>query len=406
MRCGATARAIRSYTYVDDMVDGIYLLMHSDLEGAANIGCPQYVSVDELVATVAEVAGKTDPRQAHRRPGGRAVAQLQQRAHLSLGWQPQFDLKAGIARTYPWIEAQVRQAAQRQITVLQPSGEPGIWIEKPPMAKKVLVSGCFDLLHSGHVAFFQEAAPTAICTWRSARTRRCSSLKGRVPVNAEEERLFMVKAVVRKDAFISRGSGMLDFWRVQGAAGLLRGQRGRQHARQAGAVRGLGIEYVVLRASRTPAWRRARRPRCARSPDALSHRPGRGLAGPAVRFGYYPGPVHHDLARADHRVQRAQRHGHQHAQAAIALWGRGCRPAIPRSWRGSCSATTTRRARKEISGSQDAIGLVFPGLATKPLRRRVLARAIERDVDEERLQFVESASTWCRWARASRVPPC
>src|SRR5438105_9870184 len=46
--------AIRSYTYVDDMIDGIYRLMHSDLEGAANIGNPEYVSVDELVATVAE----------------------------------------------------------------------------------------------------------------------------------------------------------------------------------------------------------------------------------------------------------------------------------------------------------------------------------------------------------------
>ena len=50
--------AVRSYTYVDDMVDGIYRLMQSDLEGAVNIGCPQYVTVDELVAMVAEVAGK------------------------------------------------------------------------------------------------------------------------------------------------------------------------------------------------------------------------------------------------------------------------------------------------------------------------------------------------------------
>ena len=74
--------AIRSYTYVADMVEGIYLLMHSDLEGPANIGCPQYVSVDELVHTVAEVAGKTDPHQAYRRSGGRAVAQLQQCPHL------------------------------------------------------------------------------------------------------------------------------------------------------------------------------------------------------------------------------------------------------------------------------------------------------------------------------------
>ena len=50
--------AIRSYTYVGDVVDGIYMLMQSDLEGPVNIGCRQYVSVDELVATVIEVAGK------------------------------------------------------------------------------------------------------------------------------------------------------------------------------------------------------------------------------------------------------------------------------------------------------------------------------------------------------------
>ena len=40
------------------MTRGIYMLMHSDLEGLVNIGCPQYVTVDELVGTVAQVAGK------------------------------------------------------------------------------------------------------------------------------------------------------------------------------------------------------------------------------------------------------------------------------------------------------------------------------------------------------------
>ena len=58
--------AVRSYTYISDMVDGIYMLMQSDpsissgqcLEGAVNIGCPQYVTVDELAATVAEVSGR------------------------------------------------------------------------------------------------------------------------------------------------------------------------------------------------------------------------------------------------------------------------------------------------------------------------------------------------------------
>ena len=52
-------KAIRSYTYVDDMVDGIYRLMQSELEGPVNIGAPEYVTVDELAQTVAAVAGKS-----------------------------------------------------------------------------------------------------------------------------------------------------------------------------------------------------------------------------------------------------------------------------------------------------------------------------------------------------------
>src|SRR5258707_709668 len=50
--------AVRSYTYVNDMVDGIFRLMHSDLQGAVNIGCPEYVTVRQLVETVSSVAGK------------------------------------------------------------------------------------------------------------------------------------------------------------------------------------------------------------------------------------------------------------------------------------------------------------------------------------------------------------
>src|SRR6266849_927050 len=51
--------AIRSYTYVDDMVDGIYRLTESSLVGPVNIGSPEYVSVAQLVQTVADAAGKT-----------------------------------------------------------------------------------------------------------------------------------------------------------------------------------------------------------------------------------------------------------------------------------------------------------------------------------------------------------
>ena len=36
----AGGMAVRSHTYVSDVVDGIYLLMHSDLEGGVKAGCP------------------------------------------------------------------------------------------------------------------------------------------------------------------------------------------------------------------------------------------------------------------------------------------------------------------------------------------------------------------------------
>ncbi len=50
--------AIRNYTYVDDLVEGIYLLMQSDLEVSTNIGGEEYVTVAELVQTVIDVSGK------------------------------------------------------------------------------------------------------------------------------------------------------------------------------------------------------------------------------------------------------------------------------------------------------------------------------------------------------------
>jgi nucleoside-diphosphate-sugar epimerase len=100
--------AVRSYTHVNDMVDGIYLLMQSDLHGAVNIGCPQYVSVDELVATVAEVAGKRIYIKHVKGPVGVQSRNFSNARIYSLGWHPKVFLRDGIALTYPWIEAQVK----------------------------------------------------------------------------------------------------------------------------------------------------------------------------------------------------------------------------------------------------------------------------------------------------------
>jgi GDP-D-mannose 3', 5'-epimerase len=103
--------AIRSYTFVDDMVDGIYLIMQSDLEGAVNIGCPQYVSVNDLVAVVAEKAGKRIKIRHIDGPVGVQSRNFSNERIYSLGWKPKYFLKEGINITYPWIEAQVKAAS-------------------------------------------------------------------------------------------------------------------------------------------------------------------------------------------------------------------------------------------------------------------------------------------------------
>ncbi len=100
--------AIRSYTYVDDLVNGIYLLMQSDIDEAANIGCPQYVSVDELVDTVARIAGKHIHIKHIPGPVGVQSRNFSNERIYSLGWKSEFTLEEGIRKTYPWIAEQVR----------------------------------------------------------------------------------------------------------------------------------------------------------------------------------------------------------------------------------------------------------------------------------------------------------
>lgn len=77
---------------------------------------------------------------------------------------------------------------------------------------KVFVSGFFDLLNSGHVAFLKEAARYGDLYVGIGSDENFKQLKGRKPVASEQERLYMVKAVHHvKEAFMNSGIGILDF---------------------------------------------------------------------------------------------------------------------------------------------------------------------------------------------------
>lgn len=80
------------------------------------------------------------------------------------------------------------------------------------MPKKVFVSGCYDMLHSGHVAFFKEAAQYGELFVGIGSDDTIFKLKGRKTIYSEQERLYMVKAIrYVTDACINTGSGLMDF---------------------------------------------------------------------------------------------------------------------------------------------------------------------------------------------------
>ena len=101
-------------------VDGIYRLMHSDLEGPANthacvgagVGNPEYVTVKELVDIVTEVSSKRTNVAWVKGPVGVQSRNFSNARICSTGWQARFPLVEGIKRTVPWIEAREGRAAK------------------------------------------------------------------------------------------------------------------------------------------------------------------------------------------------------------------------------------------------------------------------------------------------------
>jgi nucleoside-diphosphate-sugar epimerase len=88
--------------------------MQSDLEGAVNIGCPEYVSVNELVDAVCKAAGFKVKVKHVKGPVGVQSRNFSNARIYSTGWKSKFPLEKGIALTYPWVAEQVKKAAKKK----------------------------------------------------------------------------------------------------------------------------------------------------------------------------------------------------------------------------------------------------------------------------------------------------
>lgn len=264
------------------------------------------------------------------------------------------------------------------------------------MNKKVFVSGCYDMLHSGHVAFFKEASRYGDLYVGIGSDKTIEELKHRKTVYSEKERLYMVKAIrYVTEAFINTGSGMLDFVDTMDAVRpdvfVVNSDGGSPEKRRLCAER--GIEYVEL--NRVPdAGLEARSTTSLRS-EVKSHLPYRiDIAGTWIDQPY------------------VSQHG---AGWAITV---SIEPTHEFMERGGMS-TSTRNAAKRIwpyelpdyneemlarllfcfendpenkghvSGAQDAIGICMSGLTRHHYDGRYWPDRIESCHDEEILTWLE-----------------
>lgn len=260
--------------------------------------------------------------------------------------------------------------------------------------RRVLVSGCFDLLHSGHVAFLEEAAELGELHVAIGSDRTVLGLKGRPPVNSETERKYLIESLrCVHQAHVSRGSGLLDFMPELDALRpdvFFVNADGNTDDKRA-AIEAKGIEYRV-------AQRKPHGDLVARSTTALRQVqvvPYRlDLAG-----GWLDQPFVGKLAHGpvincslEPREEYETRSGMASStrQTAITLWG----PKLPAQDRERLArmifAFENPPGTANVAGSQDPIGIVYPGVNYLYYDGQYWPRRIETTIRRDVIEFLEA----------------
>jgi GDP-D-mannose 3',5'-epimerase len=100
----------RSFCYIDDCVTGLCKLMQSDYPLPLNLGQDRLVTINQLADMTASIAGIRILKKHGPGPQGvRGRNSDNTRLRQVLGWEPEISLEEGLARTYTWIETQVRK---------------------------------------------------------------------------------------------------------------------------------------------------------------------------------------------------------------------------------------------------------------------------------------------------------
>lgn len=286
------------------------------------------------------------------------------------------------------------------------------------MRKKVFVSGCYDLLHSGHVEFFRQAAEYGDLYVGIGSDETILHYKGHKTLYPEQERLFMVKAIrYVKEAYINQGSGILDFVPTLDIVKpdmLVVNTDGASEAK-AQLCRERGMEYVVL--ERTPhEGMEARSSTSLKASLGHNEEPSTGL------------PTRLDLAGTwiDQPYVSCYAPGWAITISLLPTFeirercglSTSTRNQIKRIWPFQlpkmdpemlarlvfCFENSPEREDGIISGAQDAIGICVPGLCRHYYDNHFWPEKIETCNDERILTWLESHL--CMIPMEPRKPDC
>lgn len=261
------------------------------------------------------------------------------------------------------------------------------------MSKKVFVSGCYDMLHSGHVAFFEEAATYGDLYVGIGSDKTINELKARKTINSDAERLYMVKSLKAvKDAWINRGGGLLDF--IDEIKELkpdifFVNADGHTPAKEA-LCKEFGIEYVV--SQRIPHGNLPTRSTTAlRQECRIPYRidlAGGWLDQPYVSK-FASGPVLTICIEPDYEFNDRSGMSTSSRKKAIELWQTDIPDGDKEKLAKTLFCFENPPGTKYVSGSQDSLGITMPGLNRFYYEGDYWPTVIESNCDNSMLEWIE-----------------
>ena len=264
------------------------------------------------------------------------------------------------------------------------------------MPKKVFVSGCYDLLHSGHIEFFRQASAYGDLYVGIGSDETILHYKHHHTLYNEQERLFIVKSIrYVKDAFINTGSGILDFApeveRLKPDILVVNADGDSEEKRRFCAEH--GIEMVVLR--RTP--QSGLQPRSSTAlKETLCEIPTRlDLAGTWIDQPYVscfaPGWALTISLEPTFEIRERCGLATSTRNMIRKIWPQRLPDMHPETLAKLvfCFENDPERSDGIISGAQDSIGICMPGLVRHYYDNRFWPERFESCLDEAVLSWLE-----------------